>query len=141
MRKIIFITIIIVCFCLVTVAQEDESIGVIVNKGNSLSSINARILRNIYLGKQTFWPDNKIIVVAMLKGGKIHEKFLKTIVQQNSSQFSLYWKNQTFTGTGVAPKIFDTDAELKAFIKDNPGAIGYISLSGIDDSVKKLPVM
>jgi len=95
MKKIIFFSI-IMCFCFVTVAQE-ESIGVIVNKENSISSINARILRNIYLGKQTIWPDNKTIVVVMLKEGKVHEKFLKSIVQQNATQFSLYWKSQTFT--------------------------------------------
>jgi len=138
-KTLIFLT--IVCFCLVAIAQDEEAVGVVVNKGNSISTINSRILRNIYLGKQTIWPDNKSIVVAILKEGKIHEKFLKTIVQQNSTQFSIYWKNQTFTGTGVAPKVFETEMDLKAFVKDTPGAIGYISLAAIDDSVKKVPVM
>jgi ABC-type phosphate transport system substrate-binding protein len=140
MKKIIFIFI-IACFFLGTAAQEEEALGVIVNKSNDLASINTRILRNIYLGKQTIWPNNKTIVVAVLKEGKIHDKFLKTIVQQNSTQFSLYWKNLTFTGTGIAPKVFDTEEEVKAFVKDNPGAIGYVPLSAIDDSVKKLPIM
>ncbi|MGE5343821.1 MAG: hypothetical protein ACM3SY_20315 [Candidatus Omnitrophota bacterium] len=141
-KTILFLT--AICFCLVAclvLSAQEEAIGVIVNKANSLTSINARILRNIYMGKQTIWPDNKAIVVAILREGKIHDKFLKTIVQQNASQFSLYWKNQTFTGTGVAPKIFDTDAEIKAFVKDNPGSIGYVALSSVDDTVKKLPVM
>ncbi|MGE5341552.1 MAG: hypothetical protein ACM3SY_08720 [Candidatus Omnitrophota bacterium] len=139
MKKVIFVFI-IMAFCW-SLASQEEAVGVIVSKENSLSSINARILRNIYLGKQTIWPDNKTMQVAMLKQGKVHEKFLKTIVQQNASQFSLYWKNLTFTGTGVAPKVFDTEEELKAFVKSTPGSIGYISLSSIDDSVKKLPVM
>lgn len=139
MKKIIF-SIIILCFCVSLIPQED-AICVVVNKGNGVPSINARILRNIYLGKQAMWPDNKPILVAVFKEGNLHEKFLKTIVQQNPTQFSLYWKNLTFTGTGVAPKVFDTEAEVKAYVKANPGAIGYISVAGIDDSIKKLPIL
>ncbi len=140
MKKLIFFFL-ISCFFWGIIAQDQEAIGIIINKDNSVPSINSRILRNIYLGKQTIWPDSKTILVAVLKEGKIHEKFLKTIVQQNATQFSIYWKNQTFTGTGVAPRVFETENEIKSFVKDNPGAIGYISLTTLDDSVKKLPVM
>lgn len=140
MKKFIFFFL-ISCFFWGIIAQDQEAIGIIINKDNSVPSINSRILRNIYLGKQTIWPDSKTILVAVLKEGKIHEKFLKTIVQQNATQFSIYWKNQTFTGTGVAPRVFETENEIKTFVKDNPGAIGYISLATLDDSVKKLPVM
>ncbi len=140
MKKIILMSIIL-AFCCVGFFSQEEAIGIIVNKGNGLSSITTNVLRNIYLGKQILWPDDKTIRVAVLKEGKIHDKFLKTIVKQNATQFNLFWQNQTFTGTGVAPTIFQTEDELKTFIRDNPGSIGYISMAAIDDTVKKLSVL
>jgi hypothetical protein len=32
-----------------------------------------------------------------------------------------------FTGKGIPPKSFDTEAELVDFVKTTPGAVGYVS--------------
>ena len=45
-----------------------------------------------------------------------------------------------FTGTGLPPKVFADDAEIKNAVAAQPGAIGYISASALDGSVKKLDI-
>ncbi len=119
---------------------EVEAVGIVVNQANSVSTINSRILMEIYLGKRTLWPDGRAIRLAVLKEGKVHEKFLKEVVKKNPSQFALHWQGATFTGTGVAPKEFSTEEEMRTFVSANPGAVGYISLAGVNDSVKKLMI-
>ena len=119
---------------------QKGGLGVIINKANKTSSINTNILRNIYLGKRGFWPDNQPIHIAILKKGDVHSRFLKVIVKMNASRFSLHWKKATYTGTGVAPKVFESEEKLRAFVSETPGAIGYISLDALDDTVKKLSI-
>jgi hypothetical protein len=41
-----------------------------------------------------------------------------------------------FTGRGKPPTEISTTKELKIFLTNNPGAIGYIEKSAVDSSVK-----
>jgi len=44
------------------------------------------------------------------------------------------------SGEGTAPKAFSSDAEVIDFVKNNNGAIGYISKDSLSDDVKQLNV-
>ena len=41
-----------------------------------------------------------------------------------------------FTGKGVPPNAVDTDKEMKEMVAKDPGAIGYIDVTSVDDTVK-----
>ena len=116
-----------------------EGYAVIVNKANAVEKISSRDLKRIFLGEKTTWPHNKEkIRVAVFKKAALHKEFLRDILKKSPLQFSLHWKRILFTGTGSAPNIFNTDAEVKEFVKANPTAIGYISPQSLDDTVKKI---
>lgn len=112
---------------------------VIVNKANSASSISSADLQNIYSGKKSTWADGKSIF-ASFNNGSAKDDFLKDGIKKTLPQYQTFWKKAVFTGTGTPPKELDNDAKVKDFVSSNPNAIGFISASALDASVKKLDI-
>jgi ABC-type phosphate transport system substrate-binding protein len=65
---------------------------------------------------------------------------MKQVVRKTPQQYTTYWKKSLFTGTGLPPKNFANDQEIMTAVAAQPGAIGYISVSSLDASVKKLDI-
>ena len=42
------------------------------------------------------------------------------------------------TGGGTAPKSFDKEEDLRKFVADTPGAIGFVDSANVDASVATL---
>jgi len=48
-----------------------------------------------------------------------------------------YWQQQIFSGRDVPPVEKSSDAQVVAFVKQNPGAIGYVA-EGTDTAGTKV---
>lgn len=120
-----------------SVSAMAADVSVVANKSVSIDSVDAKTLKNIYLGKTSQWHDGQKIVFVLVKSSPAHKTFLKTYVKKTGSQFSSYWKKMVFTGKGTAPKNFKSEAELIGFVAQTPGAIGYTS-QGTDVSGAKV---
>ena len=113
MKKILLVTLtlsLLVC----GMAMADQVI--IVNKGVSVSSIDADSMQKIYLGKKTKWDNGDKIVPVTLNEGPVHDAFLKNIVKKSSTQFLTYWKQMIFTGKGIPPKSVPSHCSLPSFL-------------------------
>ena len=109
---------------------------VIVNNGVSSASLDNDTIKNIYLGKKSKWDDAQKIVAVALEEGTTHQAFLKTYVKKSPSQFSTYWKQMIFSGKGIPPKAFGSDAEIVEYVSSTAGAIGYIDSETSSSGVK-----
>lgn len=49
-----------------------------------------------------------------------------------------YWSKMIFSGKAVPPKELANDAAVKAHVKANPDAVGYIDAASVDGSIKVL---
>lgn len=123
-----------------TNALANGDYTVICNASNPAASISDVNLMNIFLGKKTSWDNGKKITFVTLKEGDSHKQFLRKQVKKNPQQFKNYWKKMLFTGKGVIPKSFSDDAGVVEFVKNNEGAIGYISKETSADGIKILPI-
>ena len=112
----------------------------ITDNSNPVSMLSAKDVKNIYLGKKTVWSDGSHITVFAQSGSNVNAVFLKEMVRKSQQQYTTYWKKSLFTGTGLPPKDFASDEAIKAAVSAKPGAIGYISASSIDDTVKRLDI-
>ncbi len=131
--------ILIILLFVLSVNLIAENFVVIVNKANSASSISSADLQNIYSGKKSTWADGKSIV-ASFNNGSAKDDFLKDGIKKTLPQYQTFWKKAVFTGTGTPPKELDSDAKVKEFVSSNPNAVGFISASALDASVKKLDI-
>jgi ABC-type phosphate transport system substrate-binding protein len=110
------------------------------NKNVASEKLDATTVKAVFLGKKVAWDGAGRVTLAVLKAGPVADAFLQGAVDMNSSTFNNHWRRLAMTGGGTAPKSFEKDEDLRKFVSETPGAIGFIDEAGVDASVAKLTV-
>lgn len=95
-------------------------------------------LKAVFLGKKVAWDTGGRVVIAVLKSGPAADEFFQKAVEMNASAFNNHWRRLAMTGGGTAPKSFEKEADLRKFVAETPGAIGFIDQASADASVAVL---
>jgi hypothetical protein len=119
-------------------AASAQDVVLVANKGVHISEITNADLRAIFMGTRTRFADGSHAVPVTLKGGPVHEVFLKNHVGEGPEEFRSEWRKVVFTGQGAMPKAFDSESALVEYVAATPGAIGYVSRISPQDAVKVL---
>lgn len=123
-----------------SVAFAEDTFTIITHPDVNEGLIDQDALKKIYLGKKSRWSDGTKIQPATLKQGSAHSSFLTTVVNKTPSQFRTYWKRAIFTGTRSPVKTFGDQEALVNFVRENKGAVAYISHVADVEGVKVLKV-
>jgi ABC-type phosphate transport system substrate-binding protein len=138
MKKSIMVALFFCLFLGCSVAKSQEVI-VIANKSVKSSGVSASDLKDVYSGDKTSLSDGSHVVPATLKGGPVHEAFLKKYVGKGDAAFRAGWRSLVFAGSASMPKTFDSESALIEYVAATPGAIGYVGKDP-GDTVRKLAV-
>lgn len=111
--------------------------AVIAHKGIAAEKIDAATLKSVLLGKKVSWDSGGRVVLAVLKAGPVADEFLQKSAEMNASSFSNHWRRLAMTGGGSAPKFFEKEEDLRKFVAETPGAIGFVDAASANDSVAK----
>lgn len=115
-------------------------VKVIANSSVGASSVSPDELKGVFLDTKSSLSDGSHVEPVLLKGGAVHEAFLKDYVGKTDSGLETYYRSLVFTGKGSMPKQFATDAEVVAFVEKTKGAIGYVASATASGSAKVLEV-
>jgi hypothetical protein len=118
-----------------------QDVMLVANKGVRVSEITNADVRAIFLGTKTRFADGSHAVPVTLKGGPVHEVFLKNYVREGPEEFRSQWRKVVFTGQGAMPKACDSESALIEYVAATPGAVGYVSRISPQDRVKLLPAV
>lgn len=135
--QIRWLMLVLVFFCC-SGAASAQDIVLIVNKDVQISEIRTADLRAIFTGGKTRFADGAHAVPVILKGGPVHEVFLKHHLGEGPEEFRAQWRKTVFTGQGAMPRTFDSESSLIQYVAVTPGAIGYASRISFQDDVKTL---
>lgn len=108
------------------------------NKALEKEKLDGATLKAVFLGKKVAWDTGGRVVLAVLKSGPAADEFLQKAVEMNASAFNNYWRRLAMTGGGSAPKAFDKEEDLRKFVAETPGAIGFVDGNNTDASVAVL---
>ena len=111
-----------------------------VNSSVKIDEISKAELRDIFTGAASNFKDGSRAVPVQLKGGAVHEAFLKTYVGKNDAAFRAVWHVLVFSGQATMPRSFDTEAALLEYVARVQGAIGYVGSSTEPGKAKSLTV-
>lgn len=128
----------LIAFCPALRAQD---VVFIANKEVSVSAIKTSDLHAIFTGEKTRLADGSHVVPVLLKGGPVHEVFLKNYCDQTPNEFRAQWQKAVFTGQGSMPKAFDSEAAVIEYVAQTPGAVGYVSHFSAHVGVKALTAL
>jgi hypothetical protein len=124
--------------CELRSAANAQDVVLVANQGVRISEIRATDLRALFMGTKTRFSDGSHAVPVTLKGGPAHEVFLKNHLDESPADFQAQWRKAVFTGQGVMPRAFDSEAALIEYVATTPGAVGYVSHIAPQDKVKSL---
>jgi len=117
-----------------------QDVIIVVNKGTSISQIPLPQLREIFTGTRSRFSDGGRAIPVLLKGGPIHEVFLRHYVGDSPEEFRVRWRKAVFTGQGAMPREFISEAAMLDYVGATPGAIGHVSRVINPDAVKILTI-
>ncbi len=119
-------------------AQEYK---VIVNSANATSDLSAAVVSKIFLKETTKFPNGSAATpVDQGKTSAVRAAFSKAVVGRPVAAVETFWQQQIFSGKEVPPATKPSDEEVVAFVKANPGAIGYVSAGASTAGVKVVDV-
>jgi ABC-type phosphate transport system substrate-binding protein len=100
---------------------------VIVNPGLNLTADD---IKNIYTGEKELAESTKI---RPQDNSSAREEFLKKVLQLDVAKYESMWTKKSFRDGINPPTVRASDAEVIAFVKSNPGAIGYVTTAPPSD--------
>ncbi len=114
--------------------------ALVANKNIAAEKLDAATLKSVFLGKKVAWDGAGRVTLAVLKAGPVADTFLQGAVDMNASTFNNHWRRLAMTGGGTAPKSFEKEEDLRKFVAETPGAIGFVDAASADASVATLTV-
>lgn len=123
-------------------AGSEQNLAIIVNTTNPVENLAMEDLRKVFLGERSHWPNGRRITLVMMDPAQPERKVvLREIYGMSEKDLNQHFIQGVFTGAVfVSPKTLVTPSEVLKFVFNVPGAIGYVSASDLDKSVKVLRV-
>lgn len=125
---------------LVSVDSLADNVKVIANSSVKTDTISAAELQRVFLEERIALPDGTHVEPVLKKEGAVHEAFLQKYLGVTEDDLRIYYRTLLFTGRGSMPKVFESDAEVVAYVARTRGAIGYVSASASGVGVKTLAI-
>lgn len=119
----------------VTIAYD--AISIVVNNNNGVENLTLKQLKDIYTGVTTNWKelggvDKKIVVLSRDSSSGTHVYFKEHVLREGNSKGT-----EEFATTVL---FLPSNESIKQQVKDVDGAIGYLGLGYVDDSVKLIQI-
>jgi ABC-type phosphate transport system substrate-binding protein len=87
-------------------------------------NLTADDIKNIYTGEKELAESTKI---RPQDNSSAREEFLKKVLQLDAAKYESLWTKKSFRDGINPPTVRASDAEVIAYVKSNPGAIGYVT--------------
>lgn len=105
-----------------------QDFQVVVNNANDTQSVTKQQLSRCFMKQTTTWINGQTIApVDQAASSTVREEFSKEVLGRDVSAVKSFWQRQIFSGRSVPPPEKASDEEVLAFIRANPGAVGYVS--------------
>ena len=109
-------------------AQARGAFVVIVGDASPVRSVKREQLSRIFLKKETRLPGGGDAVPVDLDArSPVRSEFVGAVHRKSVAAINSYWHTLIFAGRQVPPRTVATEREVVAFVRDTPGAVGYVS--------------
>ena len=117
---------------------SDAQLAVVTDREAPVSALSLDDLRRIFLGKSTSLAGRHVTVVELVPA---RAAFYKRLLGLGEDEVRRRWVAMAFRGeVSALPQQVHDAAELRRFISEHPGAIGFVDASEVDESVKVLAI-
>jgi ABC-type phosphate transport system substrate-binding protein len=144
MKRLIISLIVIAALAMTSsvVGAAEPEFKVVVNTANNTASISKTQLSRCFMKQTNTWINGQAVMpVDQSPASPVRAAFSAAIHDRDVNAVKSFWQRQIFSGRGVPPPEKASDSEVLAFVRANPGGIGYVSAGAqIGENVKILQV-
>jgi ABC-type phosphate transport system substrate-binding protein len=117
--------------------EEPLVVVVIVNKANPAAALAANELRPIFQTTKTGWSSGGDATPFNLPDdNRLRQTFDQAVLGLDPDRIARYWKDRKIRGGARAPRQLPNTSAVLAAVAANPGAIGYVNATEVNNTVK-----
>jgi ABC-type phosphate transport system substrate-binding protein len=121
----------------VAAMAADADIAIVVNKANPVDSISKIQLRKLLLGEQEKWAGGAKVSVLLRSAGPERDSVIRVACAMSGLEFEQHFVHANLNGDTVSsPKSLASAIAVRQLVASVPGAIGFVHMSEVNDSVK-----
>lgn len=110
---------------------------VVVHPAVQVSELSRVELSRYFLKKSTQWPDGSAVRPVEPLDPRLRQAFARQVHERSVAAIAAYWNALIFSGRELPPLEKSADADVIAYVRATPGAIGYVS-AGTDTAGVKV---
>lgn len=114
-------------------AIAGEPVAVIAYAG--MPKTDAAALQRLYTGRSVSIGQQSAVPVNLPVGHPVRQSFLESLLGQNDEQYTAYWLVRRYVGKGAPPKELTDVGEVLDYVRNTPGAVGYLPQSSVPAGV------
>ena len=109
----------------------------VVNPANPASEIARADAARLFLKKVTTWPDGTpVAVVDQMRTAPVRAAFTRDVHKKDVDALVAYWATLVYSAREMPPPVKRSDDEVLEFVRQTPGAVGYVSADAATSGVK-----
>jgi ABC-type phosphate transport system substrate-binding protein len=122
-------------------AIAQTSVAVVVSETNSIATLRAVELRQIFAGEKRSWPNGKPIKLFVRGPGTLERDSLLALLRMSESEYRQYWTAQIFRGEAQAePVVLPSNGMQKEALRAFPGGIALVNAEDVKAGMKILKI-
>lgn len=139
MRALILKSMLVVALAALPAASLATDFVLVANSSVAATSVSRSEASRMFLRLQTAWPEGgHVKPVDQAKSSPVREAFSRDVLGKSVASVEQYWTQAIFSGRAVPPVEKRSDADVVAYVRETPGAVGYVSTSASTEGVKRL---
>lgn len=128
----------LILWVLLAAPAQSEGLMVIASPQVPVDTISKSDMAAIYTLKKTIWANSlPVVPINRDANSPVREKFSEAIFNLSTQELAEYWNQLRFKGK-LPPLVQTSDQAVLGFVRNVPGAIGYIDASQPATGVKVL---
>ncbi len=118
-----------------------RALAIIVNRANPVERLSSADLRRAFLLQRQRWPDGRKVTVVLREEGQAERtEALALICGMGEAEYARYVRQEIFRGNVNPPRTVRSAENMRLFVFNAPGAIGYVHADEIDSTVRVVRV-
>jgi ABC-type phosphate transport system substrate-binding protein len=121
--------------------RATDEVRVIVNPATPVTSLPREQVSRLFLRKVARWDGGApVLPVDLAESAAVRDAFSRAVHRRTVAMITGYWQRQIFSGRQLPPPDRASEADVVAYVRSTPGAIGYVSAAADLRGVRVLTV-
>ena len=118
-----------------------ESFAVVVHPQNPTQELSKSELSELFMKRKDAWSHGpRVEPVYLQPANSVRAQFSEEVLGKPEQAVRAFWLQQLYSGKEVPPVELGSDAAVIEFVRDRPGAIGYVSASTPLAGVRRISI-